>query len=434
MLVVNGESHPKRSSEEPSGLSHPLRVETIGIRGFRSIRDASFHPGPVSALIGGPATGKSNILAALRMVLDPTSPGPQPGDIPEENPTDTLIRVETGTGSTVTLEGTPPSTEITRTGELPVALYLPARLRSGRVVAGTSSRPPQAEKARRLICVGAHFDALGEASDAEHHGSTEAAHGLVEGVEAWTSAGISGLILLIEEPELYLPPQTQRHLYRLLRDLAAVGNQILYSTHSPSFLNVTRLNELVLTEHRGRAGTRLFQPEPLATSDEFRANSEFDASRSELFLGRAAILVEGLTEKLALPFVFQSLGYDPDRERISIVECGGKANIPLVARVATAAGVPFVVLHDRDAPAGRKPNRAEQGLNRLIAEAAGNENRVMLTPDFEGVVGLRAGHSKPAHAWRRIAATPPQDLPGSLVHLVERVVTLAKEGEPTMPP
>lgn len=426
-----GESHPKDSSDQPSGPSHPLHVDTIHIKGFRSIRDASFHPGPVSALIGGPATGKSNILAALRLVLDPTSAGPKPGDIPEGDSADTLIQVVTEAGSTVALEGTPPSTEITRTGELPIALYLPARLRSGRVVAGTNSRPPHAEKARKLICAGAHLEALGAAADGEHHGSTEAAHGLVEGVEAWTGAGISGLILLIEEPELYLPPQTQRHLYRLLRDLAAVGNQILYSTHSPSFLNVTRLNELVLTEHRGRAGTRLFQPEPLATSDEFRAHSEFDASRSELFLGRAAVLVEGLTEKLALPFVFRSLGHDPDRERISIVECGGKANIPLVARVATAAGVPFVVLHDRDAPAGRKPNRSEQGLNRLIAEVAGNENRVMLTPDFEGVVGLRSGQSKPAHAWRRLSETPREELPGPLVHLVERVVTLAREEEPT---
>ena len=35
-----------------------------------------------------------------------------------------------------------------------------------------------------------------------------------------------------------------------------------------------------------------------------------------MFLSRAVLLVEGLTEKLALPFVFEALGYEPDSEGI----------------------------------------------------------------------------------------------------------------------
>jgi hypothetical protein len=422
------EAHRDDVSGEGVASRHPLTLESADIRGFRSIRDASFHPGPVSALIGQPAAGKSNILLALRAALDPTSERPRIDDIPRVDGDNTLIQLRTISGSTVTLEGKPPTTSITRTGELPVALYLPARLRAGQVVAGTMPRPPEAEEAKRLICAGAHAEAAEGAPFVGHHGSTEAAHGLVEGIEAWDRAGLSGMVLLIEEPELFLPPQTQRYLYRLLRNLAMTGNQVLYSTHSPAFLNVARLNELVVTDRRADSGTRLFQPEPLPASDEFRAYSEFDASRSELFLARAAILVEGLTEKVALPFVFRSLGYDPDRERISIIECGGKANIPLIARVATAVGVPVVVLHDRDAPEGRKPNQAEKGLNRLIAEVAGQENRIMLTPDFEAVVGLRSNQSKPAHAWRRFVDISAAEVPGSLVRLVERSVSLAREG------
>lgn len=147
-------------------------------------------------------------------------------------------------------------------------------------------------------------------------------------------AGITGLIVLMEEPELFLPPQPQRYLYRLLRTVAGQGNQILYSTHSPAFLNVVRLDELVFTERRPRVGTLLLQPEPLPADDEFRAFSEFDSSRSELFLAHAAILVEGLTEKLTLPFVFEALGHDPDRERISIIECGGRGTSRCSARSA----------------------------------------------------------------------------------------------------
>jgi hypothetical protein len=38
--------------------------------------------------------------------------------------------------------------------------------------------------------------------------------------ESCSSKGLGGLLLLIEEPELYLRPQTQRYLYRLLREFS----------------------------------------------------------------------------------------------------------------------------------------------------------------------------------------------------------------------
>jgi putative ATP-dependent endonuclease of the OLD family len=230
---------------------------------------------------------------------------------------------------------------------------------------------------------------------------------------------------LMEEPELFLPPQAQRYLYRLLRLVASQGNQILYSTHSSAFLNVVRLDELVFTERRPKEGTLLLQPEPLPADEEFRAFSEFDSSRSELFLARAAVLVEGLTEKLALPFVFETLGYDPDRERISIIECGGKGNIPLFGRISRAVGLPFVAVHDRDAPPGAEPSEAERQLNVAIADIAGDD-RVELAPDFEGVVGIHGDRRKPARAWRRFAELGPDSVPEPLARVVERAVALAR--------
>ncbi len=237
--------------------------------------------------------------------------------------------------------------------------------------------------------------------------------------------GITGVVVLMEEPELFLPPQAQRYLYRLLRLVAADGNQVLYTTHSSAFLNVVRLDELVFTERRPKVGTLLLQPEPLPADEEFRAYSEFDSSRSELFLARAAVLVEGLTEKLALPFVFEALGHDPDKERISIVECGGKGNIPLFGRICKAVGLPFVAVHDRDAPAGAEPSDAERQLNALIAEVAGDE-RVELAPDFEGVAGIHGDRRKPARAWRWFAQLGADAVPEPLARVVERAVALTR--------
>jgi len=49
------------------------------------------------------------------------------------------------------------------------------------------------------------------------------------------------------------------------RRLTALGNQVLHSTHSPAFLNVARLEELILVE-RGAGGvtqTLFFTSVPL---------------------------------------------------------------------------------------------------------------------------------------------------------------------------
>ena len=195
-----------------------------------------------------------------------------------------------------------------------------------------------------------------------------------------------------------------------------------HSTHAPAFLNVARLEELVLVRYSARRGTHIVQPEPLDADEAFRVVSEFDAERSELFLARSAILVEGRTEKLVLPSIFAALGHDADRAQVSIVECGGKSNIPVFARICKACRIPFVVLHDRDAPAGGQPIPAELELNRLIGSIAGRRRTIVLTPDFEGVTGLRGHSNKPERAWTHFSGGGVE-VPEPL----ERAVRLALE-------
>jgi hypothetical protein len=397
----------------------------VRVRGFRTLKDAAFWPGPLSALVGEPGTGKSNLLAAIRAALDPKAAPLTSEDVQETGTGPIRIDIETGSRAMCTLEGEPPSASLVKNGDLPPVLYLPAHLRATHILDGGISNPPEAMTAVPGLDQTREVETVGRGDSDHRPGSTEAAHGLVADINAWVETGRTGTVVLIEEPELFLPPQTQRFLYRLFRRLAAAGNQILYSTHSPSFLNVARLHELVLTEHDPSVGTRLLQPEPLHTDEEFRAYSEFDAARSELFLARAAILVEGQTERLALPFVFHALGYDPDQERISIIECGGKPNIPLIARVAAAVGVPFIAVHDRDARKERKPIQAEQRLNQLIGQIAG-DHRIELTPDFEGVAGLKGHTHKPARAWRSFADLKAEDIPEPLARIATMAVTLAR--------
>jgi CRISPR-associated exonuclease Cas4 len=247
-------------------------------------------------------------------------------------------------------------------------------------------------------------------------------------MERLLASHLRHFVLLIEEPELYLSPHAQRHLYGLLRGLAQAGNQILYSTHAPVFLSVDKLEELALVRHTPTGGTSLFQPEPLAEAETFRALSEFDSGRAELFLARCAVLVEGRTEKLIFPLVFDALGIDLDKEGILVLECGGKGNMPLFARIANACSIPYVVVHDRDAPRGVRPVESERVVNRLIREVAGSRRTVVLTPDFESVSGLRAGARgrKPQKAWQRYRGNG--EVPEPLRVAVGKVLKIAQAG------
>ncbi len=68
------------------------------------------------------------------------------------------------------------------------------------------------------------------------------------------------------------------------------------------------------------------------------------------------------------PFLFSALGYDVDREAITIEDCGGKPNMRLFIRICQAVRVPCVAVHVRDAPPGRRPSQAQRVLNSEIVE------------------------------------------------------------------
>jgi ABC-type phosphonate transport system ATPase subunit len=400
-----------RPSEKATRAHARFGVTTVEVKGFRSARHVSFSPGPVCALVGEANAGKSNLLAAMRAVLDPAAVSLSSTDATEGADEEISIRLTLAGGGELALERRLGRTAHTgRADPLPM-LFLPAGARAGGVIAEANAqgKARAVEIFRRALDGGT---------------PTAAAASLLEAVEVCCSEQIAGLLLLIEEPELYLRPQAQRYLYRLLREFALAGNQAIYSTHSPAFLNVARLEELVFVERLPRTGTRALQPEPVTADEDFRVMTEFDAARSELFLARAVVLVEGLTEKLVLPFVFSTLGYDVDREAISIIECGGKPNMPLFARICRATGVPFVVVHDSDRKTSGRLPQGEWALNTLIAEAAGNERVIVLDPDFEAVAGLAGHHRKPERAWREFADRSAADMPPELVRVAELAASL----------
>src|SRR5438067_6439768 len=384
------------------------------MQGYRAARELDFEPGSVCALVGEASSGKSTVLTAIWTLLEAAAPPPTIDDI--SRGTAGRIHLEAQLDrSAIFLDARPPDTlNLNRAGAPPV-LFLPANLRSRTMVAPATGagaaevaellRPPLAE---------------------QHWAAADGGLQLVMGVERLVASNLRRFVLLIEEPELYLSPHAQRHLFRLLRTLAQRGNQILYSTHAPVFLSVDRIEDLALVRHSRDDGTTLFQPEPLEEAEAFRVLSEFDSDRAELFLARAVLLVEGRTEKMTFPLVFDALGVEPDKEGILILECGGKGNIPLFARICNACDVPYVVVHDRDAPLGQRPVESERIVNEQIRDVAGKRRTVVLAPDFEAVSGVspRGRGRKPRNAYRRYHVNG--DVPEPLRNAVEKVLNAAR--------
>lgn len=398
--------------------SSPFGVTGVRVGGFRTARDVSFSPSSLCALVGEADAGKSNLLGAIRAVLDPTAAPLTAEDAAEGGDGRISIRIELAGGGHASLEWRDDEVQLERAGVPPPSLlFLPAAARSDELLAATWA--PDGSP-------GAALEVFGRALADRRPTVAGRALSLVDALEDCCTLAIDGLLLLIEEPELYLRPQAQRYLYRVLRELSTRGNQVIYSTHSPAFLNVARLDDLVFVERLPSTGTRALQPEPVSADEDFRVITEFDAARSELFLARAVVLVEGLTEKLVLPFVFSALGYDVDREAISIVECGGKPNIPLFVRICKATGIPYVVVHDSDRRSSGRFVAAERALNALVAEIAGEGRVIVLDPDFEAVAKLAGRSRKPERAFREFAGRDAGEMPEPLVRAAELAVSLAR--------
>ncbi|HSF87689.1 MAG TPA: TOPRIM nucleotidyl transferase/hydrolase domain-containing protein [Acidimicrobiia bacterium] len=377
------------------------RVRAIN---FRTARDVELQLGRVGAFIGEPGAGKSNMLSAIAALLNPDQPL-GPGD------------VRRGAGS-ATLEATMTDGTVIGPGYhngLPALVVAPAELRAGDLL--LPGRDDTATKATEAI-----FRNALESAPAPRIA-------LVRGIEA-CAEHVSGAVFLIEEPELFLAPQGHRYLYRLFRRLAANGNQVLFTTHAPGLLNVSRLEEIHLVRRDAGGITTIDNLEPLEADDEFRALCEFDAERSELFFSRAAVLVEGLTEKVGLPHAFRALGYDIDKDAISIINCGGKTNLPLFIEICKRAHIPYVAVFDSDVRGSDKPLPELIELNRRLRVAAGRDRYVEFNPDFEGIMGITARNNKPQRALAALRSARRRDLPT----LVEKVVELTMEAaRPTAP-
>jgi predicted ATPase len=215
-------------------------------------------------------------------------------------------------------------------------------------------------------------------------------------LQAFEQRRKKGAILLIEEPEMFLHPQKQRSLYRTLGEIGKT-NQVIYTTHSPHFVTVPDYQDVVLVR-RPSDGTRTRRSDlPPDAKRREKLIKELDSARNEMFFATRVLFVEGPTEKLALPEYATRLGLDLDLDGATIVEVGGKRNLPAFAEIAKSFEIPVGVLFDSDSSDFKDAPDEEKEFNAALKalEQPGGLVRVWeLSRNFEDYLKRAWGENR----------------------------------------
>lgn len=176
-------------------------------------------------------------------------------------------------------------------------------------------------------------------------------------------------IIGVEEPEIYLHPPVKRSTYKLLRKISSGDDQVIYTTHDSFFVSVEYFDEVRLfrkyEDNKKGNFTKIYEF-PIGLLQKFYKDSYgvnvdeksirhryyhiFDESKNESFFANKVILIEGDTEKYALPNYFASCGFDIDENRCSIITAGSVDSISYLLIILNQFGIPCYVIYDGDSP------------------------------------------------------------------------------------
>jgi len=228
-------------------------------------------------------------------------------------------------------------------------------------------------------------------------------------------------ILLLEEPESFLHPPMVRAAREALYGLATIPEwQVMATTHSPVFIDVAKPHTTIVRIGQGASTrTRVFSTDRASFSEDERENlvsvRACNPEVNEFFFAEHAWLVEGETEAVALSLL-RLKDADAANLNVVIVNCLGKANIPLFMRILNQFGTPYTVIHDSDAPRCKRKDKwqtnpmwtVNQTIRETLEARSGDLPKCMLVvsvPDFEWTYyGFRLGSDKPYTAISTIQA------------------------------
>lgn len=209
-------------------------------------------------------------------------------------------------------------------------------------------------------------------------------------------------MIAIEEPEIYLHPQSRRSLYILLKQLSDGGTQIFYSTHSAEFVELEYFDDICVVRKEkvddGLYSTSVKQVSPTEFISKRREETGLnniiessmrqflknisDSETNKAFFSRFIVLVEGNTEKWSLPVYAKKLDFDFDKQCIEVVAVRGKSQIETFYSLYQEFKFPTYVIFDGDKDKGRDDGKLNRKLTKLLKGAEINWPETEITNNY----------------------------------------------------
>ncbi|MGX5641833.1 ATP-dependent nuclease [Bacillus toyonensis] len=155
----------------------------------------------------------------------------------------------------------------------------------------------------------------------------------------------SNTILVVEEPEAHLHPILQRCIFR---DVMQKPMSVILTTHSTDITSVSPINSIVhLRSEEDSTAIHSTKNINLNKKDKLDIERYMDIKRSELYFGKAVILVEGIAEEYLIPRLALNVGIDLDFYGIVCCNINSTNFKPFIV-LLRELGIPYIIFTDGD--------------------------------------------------------------------------------------
>lgn len=174
--------------------------------------------------------------------------------------------------------------------------------------------------------------------------------GILRYVASASNETTGKVVFVIEEPEAFLHPQTQRAMAKILRDISNDA-QLLVTTHSPVLVDSFSVRRIVRLPLSPSGMSYSARRQQLTEAEEGRLTRYCDATNSELVFANAVILVEGHGDKLLIDYMLEKITGGAGGHYalgIAVIEASGIDTIAHLVRLSQLFGVRAYVVTDKD--------------------------------------------------------------------------------------
>lgn len=176
-----------------------------------------------------------------------------------------------------------------------------------------------------------------------------------------------GMMLGLEEPENDLHPHSQRQLDTTLDTLSEQGNYVFLTTHSPELVSPRDIENIRRVQKNGnQSKIHYLEDEVLTDHEREKLHTLSTTEKNEMFFSRCLLVVEGPTERTAIPLINSILSQNEEKVEsfdacgVSIVDAGGRDNIEIYLKIANEFQIPATTLMDDDRDGSEEGELTEQ--------------------------------------------------------------------------